>query len=59
MKTPTGQKTDPNGSCGRLVSGMIAKVIKPDGSLAEIGEPGELYVKGPQIVMGYYRNDEA
>jgi 4-coumarate--CoA ligase len=41
------------------VSGTTAKVVKPDGTLAGIGEKGELYIRGPQIALGYYLNDEA
>ncbi len=35
------------------------KIVKPDGTLAPVGEAGELYVRGPQVVLGYYRNEEA
>ena len=41
------------------MSGTIAKVVKPNGELAKFGEPGELYVKGPQVTLGYYLDDEA
>ena len=33
--------------------------MKRDGSLAVIGDPGELWVKGGQVVLGYYRNAAA
>ena len=48
------------GSCGRLVAGTRAKVVKAeDGTLAGVGERGELLLQGPQVVMGYYRNPKA
>lgn len=47
------------GSAGQLVSGTIAKVVKTDGSLGGVDEPGELWVKGGQVVLGYLGNDEA
>ncbi|PPQ69304.1 hypothetical protein CVT24_001670 [Panaeolus cyanescens] len=46
------------GSSGRLLPGIMARVIKPDGSVAESGERGELVVKGPASAMGYF-NDPA
>lgn len=53
------QKVGTLGSCGQLVAGTSAKIVKPDGSLAGVGESGELWVKGGQVVLGYYRNAAA
>jgi 4-coumarate--CoA ligase len=47
------------GSAGRLVPGIIAKVVKNDGTLAGFNEPGELQVKMPSVALGYVNNDEA
>lgn len=47
------------GSAGRLVHGVVAKVVKDDGTLAGFNEPGELQVKVPSIALGYLNNDEA
>ena len=47
------------GGAGELIPGIIAKVVKPDGSLASDGERGELVVKGPSIALGYYGNPAA
>ena len=47
------------GSVGRLAPGTSAKVVKADGTLAGVGEIGELLVHGPQIVRGYYHNPKA
>ncbi|OAX33663.1 acetyl-CoA synthetase-like protein [Rhizopogon vinicolor AM-OR11-026] len=47
------------GSAGRLVPGIIAKVVKVDGTLAGFNEPGELQVKMPSVALGYVGNDEA
>ncbi|KAI0772950.1 phenylacetyl-CoA ligase [Trametes elegans] len=56
---PISQKVGTLGSAGQLIPGIVAKVVKPDGSLAGVGEPGELLLKGPQIALGYYQNEEA
>ena len=47
------------GSVGELIPGIIAKVVKPDGTLASDGEQGELVVKGPSMALGYYENPAA
>lgn len=47
------------GGAGGLVPGIIAKVVKPDGTLASDGEQGELVVKGPSMALGYYENSAA
>ena len=47
------------GSSGRLMPGLIAKVVKPDGSLAKEGEEGELVVKGPSMALRYLNNPTA
>ncbi|KAF9566127.1 phenylacetyl-CoA ligase [Agrocybe pediades] len=47
------------GSAGALIPGIIAKVVKPDRTLASEGEQGELIVKGPAMAMGYYDNPAA
>lgn len=44
---------------GRLLPGIQAQVIKPDGSPARFGERGELVVKGPGKALGYFGNLQA
>jgi len=53
------QKVCTPGSAGRLVPGIIARVVKPDGSLAKYGEPGQLVVTGPSMALRYMNNEEA
>lgn len=43
------------GSCGKAVLGMEVKVDSPDPKRI----PGELITKGPSMMLGYYKNDEA
>jgi 4-coumarate--CoA ligase len=56
---PPDQKFGTAGSAGRLIPGVLARVVKPDGSLAKEGEAGELVVTGPSMALGYYKNPEA
>ncbi|KAJ7185242.1 amp dependent CoA ligase [Mycena filopes] len=43
---------------GHLLPGFTARVVKPDGSLAGIGETGELYVTGPSLATHYVNNEQ-
>jgi long-chain acyl-CoA synthetase len=45
-------------SAGRPVVGVEAQVRREDGSPAEIGEPGEVWVRGPNIMKGYWNRPE-
>ena len=57
--TPWGGRIKP-GTVGVPVADTDIKIVEvddPDKEL-EIGEPGEIAVKGPQIMMGYYNKAE-
>ncbi|KAJ7220536.1 phenylacetyl-CoA ligase [Mycena pura] len=56
---PLTQKIGTLGSGGQLLPGTFAKVVKPDGTSAKELEAGELYVKGGQVALGYYGNEQA
>ncbi|MCX2961381.1 long-chain-fatty-acid--CoA ligase FadD [Rodentibacter caecimuris] len=48
-----------NGTIGVPVPNTDVKIIKDDGSEAKIGEAGELWVKGEQVMQGYWQRPEA
>lgn len=48
-------KTNRLGSCGRIVDRVEARIDSPDPATI----PGVLYVKGDNVMLGYYKNPEA
>jgi long-chain-fatty-acid--coA ligase len=48
-----------NGSIGVPVPNTDIKIIKEDGTEAAIGDAGELWVKGEQVMQGYWQRPEA
>ena len=47
------------GTIGFPLPGISAKVVKPDGSTAQVEEEGEVYVKGPNVFAGYWKREQA
>jgi acyl-CoA synthetase (AMP-forming)/AMP-acid ligase II len=44
---------------GRAIPGVELKLVNQDGSLAAAGEPGELWLRGYNVMAGYLDNPEA
>lgn len=47
------------GSVGLLMPNMTAKYVSESGEALAAGSVGELWVKGPNIFAGYWKNDKA
>ncbi len=47
-----------NGTIGLPVPSTEVRMRQPDGAWAEIGEPGELCVRGPQVMRGYWNKPD-
>lgn len=56
--TPAGHLDKP-GSIGVAVANTESRIVDPDGNDVALGEPGELWVRGPQVMKGYFGNAEA
>ncbi|KAM9959958.1 hypothetical protein ACTFIW_007190 [Dictyostelium discoideum] len=49
-----------SGSSGILIPNIIAKIVSPEtGENLDIGEKGEICIKGPNVMLGYYNNEKA
>ncbi|OED39164.1 long-chain-fatty-acid--CoA ligase [Chromatiales bacterium (ex Bugula neritina AB1)] len=51
--------TDYNGAIGLPISSTEACVMDPDGNKLPVGERGELCIRGPQVMKGYWQREEA
>ncbi|QDW39899.1 acyl--CoA ligase [Bradyrhizobium sp. KBS0727] len=46
-------------SVGEVQPGIEVRIIREDGTDASAGEPGEIWVKGPNLMLGYYKTQLA
>ena len=46
-------------SVGKLFPGTEARVLREDGSEADVNEPGELYIRSATVALGYWKDEKA
>lgn len=56
---PTDKKIGTLGSAGQILPGIVARVIKADGTFGSHGDQGELIVRTPASALGYSNNEQA
>jgi long-chain acyl-CoA synthetase len=49
----------PDGSIGVPLPGVSVRLVDPAGEDALVGDPGEIWVKGPNVFAGYWQDPEA
>jgi long-chain acyl-CoA synthetase len=49
----------PEGSIGRPLPGVQVRLVDPQGEDVLVGDPGEIWVRGPNVFSGYWDDPEA
>lgn len=47
------------GTSGVALPHVSIRIVRDDGTIAEPGEKGEIQVRGPNVMVGYFKNPEA
>ncbi len=59
LPAPTDPDEVRRTTVGRPLAGTDVRIAGPDGAPVVPGEPGELWLRGPRLTRGYYRDPEA
>lgn len=54
-----GGRHDESGSVGLIIPNNEFKLVDDEGNEVEEGQPGEMFVKAPNVCLGYWRNEQA
>jgi long-subunit acyl-CoA synthetase (AMP-forming) len=49
----------PTAAVGILLPGMESRLVRDDGADAGLDEVSELWIRGPNIALGYYNDEKA
>jgi 4-coumarate--CoA ligase len=52
-------RAEPANNCGRPLPGIECKTVDETGAATPPGGTGELWIRSPQVMQGYWRNPEA
>ncbi|CAH0000021.1 unnamed protein product [Clonostachys byssicola] len=58
LHVPGGVRDD-SGSVGQLDPNCECRLVDDDGNEVKTGSPGEIHIRGPNICLGYWRNEAA
>jgi long-chain acyl-CoA synthetase len=47
------------GSVGKAITGTQVRIVDPSGQPVPVGQPGEIVIRGHNVMKGYYRRPEA
>ncbi|UPA16014.1 AMP-binding protein [Borrelia coriaceae] len=47
------------GTCGKILSGTVAEIRDENGNRLKKPGKGVLFIKGPQVMIGYYQDEDA
>ncbi|KAK5992971.1 Phenylacetyl-CoA ligase epaB [Cladobotryum mycophilum] len=59
ISLPVGAADNKPGSVGKLLPNCECKLIGEDGKEVRAGTPGELCIRGPNVCLGYWKNEAA
>ncbi len=59
FSTPPDRVAEKLGTVGLPIHHVAARIVRADGTDADVDEPGELWLSGPAAFSGYFRNPEA
>jgi len=55
---PPERLVEKRGSCGRPIRGVELRITGEDGSLLPARQTGEVWIRGPNVMQGYYNDPE-